>query len=56
VDATGKRIMMMYAPYFEKQVEIYTAVGDTQQRVLFRASALAEKFGCATNKVMDSVI
>ncbi len=33
------------------KVELYTAVSDPQQRTLYRASALADRFGCATNKV-----
>jgi hypothetical protein len=49
--ANGKRNMTAYADFFGKEVEIYTAVGDVQRRHLYRASALAEKFGYATNKV-----
>lgn len=49
--ATNERITSEYAEYFGKIVDIYTAVDDVQQRVLYRASTLAEKFNCATNKL-----
>jgi hypothetical protein len=48
---TGNRVFTIDSDYFEKNVEIYVAANDPQRRVLYRASALAEKFGCATNKV-----
>jgi hypothetical protein len=47
----GHRVMSMFSDYFGKEMEIYTADNDPQVRVLFRASTLAEKFDCATNKV-----
>ena len=47
--------MTMYSAYFEKTVDIYTAVNDPQNRTLYRASALAGKFGCATNTVSITV-
>lgn len=48
---TNERILTEYSEYFGKDVDIYTAVGDTANRVLYRASTLAEKFNCATNKL-----
>ena len=46
-----QRIFKLYAPFFNKQVEVYTALSDPTQQTLFRASSLAEKFDYATNKV-----
>lgn len=48
---TGQRVLTMYEPYFDKEVEIYTAVGDSLQRPLYRASLLSDKFNCASNKL-----
>ena len=48
---TGARQLSHHSAYFNKVVEVYTAVNDPQRRTLYRASALAEKFSCATNKV-----
>ena len=49
--ATGRRQMTAHCGFFGKEVEIYTASVDPMHRPLYRASALAEKFGYATNKV-----
>lgn len=46
-----ERIFYIYSPWFDQTVEVYTAVGDHKRRILFRASVLADKFKCATNKV-----
>jgi hypothetical protein len=43
--------MTAHCDFFGKEVEIYTSAGDPSHRHLYRASALAEKFGYATNKV-----
>ena len=48
---TSTRQLSHHSPYFNKTVEVYTAVSDPERRTLYRASALAEKFSCATNKV-----
>ncbi len=48
---TGKRQMYEQSTFFGKEVELYSAVLDPQARPLYRASSLADKFGCATNKV-----
>ena len=46
-----RRIFKQFSPFFSKQVEVYTAVNDPTSQVLYRASALADKFEYATNKV-----
>ena len=48
---TSTRQLSHHSSYFNKTVEVYTAVSDPSRRTLYRASALAEKFACATNKV-----
>ena len=37
--------------YFGKEMDVYTADGDSKRRPLVRASTLADKFNCATNKI-----
>ena len=49
--SSGERIYSQFSPYFGKEVEIYTAVDDPANRILYKASQLSEKFGCATNKI-----
>ena len=51
VDQSGQRILSEFSTFFDKFVEVYTAVGDPTQQPLYRASALADKFQYATNKV-----
>jgi len=51
VDALGVRRLTQFSDFFGQHVEVYTAVNDPAKRTLFRASALASKFRCATNKV-----
>jgi hypothetical protein len=51
INANGELIYSMYSDYFGKEVDVFTAVEDTQKRILYRASALAAKLGCKTNKV-----
>jgi hypothetical protein len=51
VDDNGERQLSVYSPYFGKQIEVYSAVNDPTKSNLYRVSALAEKIGCATNKV-----
>lgn len=51
IDKNGIRRMTAFSPFFGKEVQIYTAANDPEKRVLYRASALAEKFNCATNKI-----
>jgi len=51
IDKNGIRRMTAFSPFFGKEVQIYTATNDPEKRVLYRASALAEKFNCATNKI-----
>jgi hypothetical protein len=51
LDGAGVRRLAVYSAYFGKDIDIYQAANDLQGRVLYRASALAAKFGCATNKI-----
>ena len=57
VDSAGARHYYEMNSWFggpngpPKSMEIYTAAIDPERRILYRASVLAEKFGCATNKV-----
>ena len=51
LDANNVRFFYEMSTYFGKEMEIYTASIDPQKRILYRASVLADKFGCATNKV-----
>ena len=46
-----RRVFKQFSPFFSKQVEVYTAVNDPHAQTLYRASALADKFDYATNKV-----
>src|SRR5690554_2473736 len=49
---TGLRTVKLFEPWFGTEVEVYTAANDpVKGRILYRASALATKFNCATNKV-----
>lgn len=48
---SSKRAMTAYVHFFGKEVEIYTATADPARQRLYRASALADKYGYATNKV-----
>lgn len=50
-DANAQRVYTCFHPYFKRDMDVYTAMNDTKGRVLVRASTLAEKFKCATNKV-----
>ena len=45
------RAFKQWCAFFNKQVEVYTAVNDPTGQILYRASALADKFDYATNKV-----
>ena len=45
------RLFRVYSPFFGKEVEVYTALTDPQRLPLYRASALADKYLYATNKV-----
>jgi hypothetical protein len=45
LDKTDVRRTTVFSPFFNKQVEIYTAVDDPEKRVLYRAPALKDKFG-----------
>lgn len=49
----GKRVLTEYCPFFGRTVEVFTATLDvhTPPRTLYKASLLAHKFGCATNKL-----
>ena len=49
--ADGTRVFEEFIPFFGRVVELYTATLDPLQRVLVRASTLAARFSCATNKV-----
>ena len=49
--ATGLRRLSHFSSYFGKEVEWYTAITDPTQTPLYRVSTLAQKLGCATNKV-----
>lgn len=49
--ATGHRVLTMYEPYFNRDVEVYTATSDPLHRTLYRASLLSDKFECASNKL-----
>jgi hypothetical protein len=51
LDKTNVRRMTAFSPFFNKQVEIYTAANDPERRVLYRASALKDKFGAPTNTI-----
>lgn len=52
IPGTGtERIYMEDSDYFGLTVDVYTAMADPEQRTLYRASALAHKFHCATNQV-----
>jgi hypothetical protein len=51
LDASGNRLFSSFSQFFEKDIEIFTAVEDPQRRVLYRASNLADKFKVATNMV-----
>ena len=51
LDTNNVRFFYEMSAYFGKEMEIYTASIDPQKRILYRASVLADKFGCATNKV-----
>jgi len=52
VQADGSRLYIEKEhPYFNTNVDVYTAEDDPQQRTLYRASALAHKFQVATNQV-----
>jgi len=49
---SGQRIYYVnVAAWFDHPVEVYTAVSDVRHKMLFRASVLADKFGCATNTI-----
>jgi hypothetical protein len=47
----GHRVFSMFSAFFHRVVDVYTADHDPNNRILFRATMLAEKFDCATNKV-----
>lgn len=50
----GQRVLTEYCDYFGKDVEIFTALADNlgpERRTLYKASLLANKFQCATNKL-----
>jgi hypothetical protein len=51
LDKTNVRLMTDLSPFFNKQVEIHTAVNDPEKRVLYRASALKDKFGGTLNRI-----
>jgi len=50
-DSNQRIYYVNVASWFDHPVEVYTAVSDTHHRMLFRASVLADKFGCATNTI-----
>eukprot|EP00475_Leptophrys_vorax_P043547 TRINITY_DN8408_c0_g1_i1.p1 TRINITY_DN8408_c0_g1~~TRINITY_DN8408_c0_g1_i1.p1 ORF type:complete len:813 (+),score=182.54 TRINITY_DN8408_c0_g1_i1:54-2492(+) len=47
----GKILYSIFSDYFGRYVDVFTAVADPQKRHLFRASTLAAKLRCKTNKV-----
>jgi hypothetical protein len=51
ISESGELLYSIHSDYFGREVDVFTAVEDPQKRVLFRASALAAKLGCKTNKV-----
>jgi hypothetical protein len=47
----GKVAYSIFSDYFGRYVDVFTAVADPSKRQLFRASTLAAKLKCKTNKV-----
>jgi hypothetical protein len=47
----GTRVFVEYVDFFGCEVDIFYAHEDPQKRVLYKASSLARKFSCATNKL-----
>lgn len=48
----GERQYAMFSSYFTTDAEVFTAISDPKPgRVLYKASLLAHKFKCATNKL-----
>lgn len=49
---SGERIYYIQCEWFNNDsIEIFTALDDPERKILFRASVLADKYSCATNKV-----
>lgn len=51
VDRHGNTQSNMHQAYFGREMDVYTAEVDPKRRPLVRASTLADKFSCATNKI-----
>jgi len=50
-DGHGGLIQNQVVPYFNRDLDVYTAEIDRKNQLLVRASTLADKFHCATNKI-----
>jgi hypothetical protein len=50
-DSSGNRIYRKFIDFFGKEVEVFTAEDDPQQRWLFRVSDLAQYLGTTSSRV-----
>ncbi len=51
LNPNGQRVYSHYPTFFEKEIEIYSAVIDQENRILYRANSLAEKFKCLRSTI-----